>query len=91
MKKKIRVREKREREFGDIGRDCTALLHLDWCLMFWVSVFDLSISLSFSVLSIASFFGSIVSPFNCIFYLEAFIMYGFFKLTVTEFVPSGTS
>ena len=34
---------------------------------FWVSVFDLLISLSFSVLSMASFFlGSIVSPFNCI-------------------------
>ena len=42
-----------------------ALLHLDWCLMFWALVFDLSISLSFSILSIASFFfGSIVSLFN---------------------------
>ena len=39
LKKKIRVREKRERE-----RE------------FWVSVFDLLISVSFSVLSIASFF-----------------------------------
>ena len=52
LKKKIRVREKRERE-----RERE----------FWVSVFDLLISVSFSVLNIASFFfGSIVSPFNCI-------------------------
>ena len=46
MKKKIRVREKREREFGDIGRDCTTLLHLDWCLMFFGSIISpLSLSL----------------------------------------------
>ena len=41
LKKKIRVREKRERE-----RERE----------FWVSVFDLLISVSFFVLSIASFF-----------------------------------
>ena len=49
-----------------------ALLHLDWCLMFWVLVFRAcslwSLDLSPSPFSESQvfFFGTIASPFNCI-------------------------
>ena len=65
MKKKIRVCEKSKRESLGILEETVRLFFILKKKIrvrekrereFWVSVFDLSISLSFSVLSMASFF-----------------------------------
>ena len=67
MKKKIRVREKSERESLGILEETVRLFFILKKKIrvhekreregeLWVSVFDLLISVSFSVLSIASFF-----------------------------------